>query len=107
MNIERYDFSVALGNLLDNALEACEKISEKPYIKVTIQTTQNALLIDVVNSVLEKTELYGGYTHKKDKRRHGYGIQNIRAVAEKYGGNFHYEYGKDCFCASVILPFVD
>ena len=107
MSIDRYDFSVVLGNLLDNAMEACDKITENPYVKVTIETTETALFIDVVNSALHKVNLYGGYTDKKDKNRHGYGIQNIDAVAQKYGGVFHYEYQKSCFVASVILPFKD
>lgn len=109
MNIERYDLSVVLGNLLDNAIEACNKIAvkEKPYIKVTIETTETALLIDVVNSSQQTVSLHNGYTDKKDKSRHGYGMQNIGAVADKYGGTFHYEYENSSFAATVILPFRD
>lgn len=88
-------------------MEACEKISENPYVKVTIETTETALFIDVVNSALHKANLHGGYTDKKDKNRHGYGIQNIQTIAQKNGGVFRYEYPKSSFVASVILPFKD
>lgn len=109
MNIDRYDLSVVLGNLLDNAIEGCEKLAaeDKPYIKVTIETTETALIIDVVNSALQKSTLHNGYTDKKDKSRHGYGMQNISAVAEKYSGIFHYEYENFSFATSVIIPFKD
>lgn len=109
INIERYDLSVVLGNLLDNAVEACRKItaSGERFVETTIVTTENALIIKVVNSALQKDSVDYGYTDKKDKRKHGYGLQNIRGVADQYGGTFHFEYRDSLFEASVILPFQD
>lgn len=107
INIERYDLSVVLGNLLDNALEACRKIPDpgERYVKAAIVTTDTALVIRIENSVLHKETAHYGYTDKKDKDQHGFGLSNIRRTAEKYGGTFCFACGDVSFEASVILPF--
>lgn len=109
INIERYDLCVVLGNLLDNAIEACRKVTDykERYTETTIVTTDTALIIRVENSAQPQNLVEYGYTDKKDKGRHGYGLQNIRGVADQYGGTFHFEYRNTSFEASVILPFKD
>lgn len=105
IHIERYDLSVALGNLLDNAVEACMKISlaEDRYIHVGIFTSDNALVINIVNSVLGGSFRKELSTDKQDKVRHGYGLGNVERIAEKYGGSFVAERGDSEFEATVVL----
>jgi sensor histidine kinase regulating citrate/malate metabolism len=107
INIERYDLSVALGNLLDNALEACQKmpVSNDRYISVMIATSEVALVINIVNS-----KERGGFeptTSKSDQLRHGYGLGNVAAIAEKYGGTFTVASEEARFEATAILPMKD
>jgi signal transduction histidine kinase len=107
INIERYDLSVTLGNLLDNAVEACKKISnpDDKYINVSIFTTDSALVINIINSKkanISKTELK---TNKPDKMLHGYGLGNIKVTAEKYGGTFVVSNNESNFEVTAILPF--
>lgn len=109
INIERYDLSVVLGNLLDNSIEACMEIvnPDDRYLKIAIITAETALIIDVTNSALRKKNVFSGFTNKSDKLKHGYGIKNINMIAEKYGGTFCYEQKESSFEASVILPLRD
>lgn len=106
IHIERYDLSVALGNLLDNAVEACMKIglAEDRYIHVGIFTSDNALVINIVNSVLSGSLKKELSTEKPDKVRHGYGLGNVERIAEKYGGSFVTEKGGSAFEATIVLP---
>jgi sensor histidine kinase regulating citrate/malate metabolism len=43
-------------------------------------------------------------TDKKDKEHHGYGISNVKAISEKYGGILTVE-RKEAYCeATFIVP---
>jgi sensor histidine kinase regulating citrate/malate metabolism len=108
VNIERYDLSVTLGNLLDNAVEACKKISnpDDKYIHASIFTSDVALIINIINSKsLSKSKDLK--TDKSDKTKHGYGLDNVRAVIEKYGGTFTVDNGESRFEVTAILPLQD
>lgn len=109
INIERYDLSVVLGNLLDNSIEACMEVlnPDDRYLEITLTTSETALIIFVVNSSIRKGEVIAGSTSKQDKIKHGYGIKNINMTADKYGGTFCYEQKESSFEASVIIPLRD
>ncbi len=109
INIERYDLSVALGNLLDNAIEACMKISnlDDRFINVNIFTTDTALVINILNSAVGNNVYKGFMSDKPDKIRHGYGLSNVNLIADKYGGSFTAERKESKFEATVVLPLVD
>lgn len=51
VNIERYDLCVALGNMLDNAIEASKKvkIADDRYILIKIHSNESALFIHILN----------------------------------------------------------
>ena len=103
--IERYDLCVALGNLLDNAVEACKKISnpDDRIISVSIITGDNSMVIHIENSA-ERMKENDFKTDKKDKLLHGYGISNVKAISEKYGGVFTIERRESSCEATLIFP---
>ncbi len=103
--IERYDLCVALGNLLDNAVEACKKVSnpDDRIIFVSIVTGDNSMVIHIENSTERMTGI-DFKTDKKDKLLHGYGISNVKAISEKYGGVFTIERRESSCEATLIFP---
>lgn len=105
INIERYDFCVALGNLLDNAVEAARKVinPDDRYISVSIITADNSLIINIENSS-ERMSNSDLKTDKKNTLLHGYGISNVKAIAEKYGGVFTIERRESSCEATLIFP---
>lgn len=109
INIERYDLSVVLGNLLDNAIEACIKISniDDRFITVNIFTNETALIINILNSAVGKNLFVKFKSDKSNKIIHGYGLSNVNLIAEKYGGSFIAERKESKFEATIVLPFVN
>ena len=109
INIERYDLSVALGNLLDNAIEACKKIRnlDDRYIDVNIFTTDTALVLNILNSAEGINTILKLKSDKPDKVRHGYGLSNVNRISEKYGGSFTVERKESKFEATIVLPLLD
>lgn len=105
INIERYDLCVALGNLLDNAVEAARKVinPDDRYISVSIITADNSLIINIENSS-ERMTNPDFKTDKKNTLLHGYGISNVKAIAEKYGGVFTIERRESSCEATLIFP---
>ena len=107
---DEYDLISLLGNLLDNAIEACAKCTD-PTIKLEIKNYKDYLSITVINSTAEPVlknnpELK---TTKKDKELHGIGLSSIQSVVDKYSGdiirNDVLMNEKDAFKCSVLLKF--
>lgn len=86
------DVCVILANALDNAIEACEKItvSYKKIIKVKCAFAQNIQIIQIANPVAEDVQIYNNSveTTKNDKSSHGIGLHNIMRTVDKYNGEF-------------------
>ena len=82
------------GNLLDNALEACEQIKGKErWIRIKIKKKNQLIYIEIANAIAKKPDQNGSgfISTKKENGLHGYGMRNIRDIVEKYEGIFQYE----------------
>lgn len=106
--MESVDFVSLLTNLLDNAIESAgEQLGEKrPEIHIQIERKRGYETILVKNtitaSVLQNNpELK---STKEDEAAHGYGILQIRQIAEKYGGLHRFYEEEGMFCAAVMVP---
>ncbi|SHK58996.1 sensor histidine kinase [Paramaledivibacter caminithermalis] len=113
ISIECIDISIIIGNLLDNAIEACEKVEEdNRYIEVNIYTKMNNLIIKVANSKLSEIELERkinneGFTTKSDAENHGFGLTNIKQTVEKYRGIIKIEDESNIFKINIAIPIED
>ena len=99
------DISIILSNLLDNAIEAAEQLTElKAEIKLNIFEISGYYSIVVKNSisssVLDMNKKL--QTTKADKTRHGYGLRTVRMLAEKHNGMTDI-YEKDGFFIVNVL----
>lgn len=76
------DLSVLLSNLLQNALEACEKMrpDEERFIEMQMSLRGNFLFVKCVNSAPAPD----AQQDVQRSREHGYGMAAMRRVAEKY-----------------------
>lgn len=67
-----------LGNLLDNAVEACKRLDDNidKWITVKIESQKHLLFLVIENAVCEPPVKKNGtpISIKQDKMRHGYGI---------------------------------
>lgn len=106
IRISDYDFSIVLGNLLDNALAACRKVTlPRPRImQVEIKTTSKELIVHIVNSIEErKFEKKAGM----ERLNHGYGTINIDKITLSYYGVYSHYIEKGMYHAIVSIPFLD
>ncbi len=101
------NLTIILGNLLENAIEATNKLNiSDRFISVEIIYGKGILKICIKNSCLnEKRQIYNGsiITTKSDKLNHGMGIISAMRAAEKYDGHIELNNLKTEFIATVIL----
>ena len=99
------DMVVILGNLLDNAIEACERMDSVGYIKVSVNYEKGCLLLNVKNSFDQVISKGCGefVTRKKDKSLHGLGLKSVKSVVGKYKGVASFASEEGEFSADILL----
>lgn len=97
--IPNYDICIVLGNLLENAFEACRELIANKKIRLIIVKQNEQLGIRVENS-FNGIALDGLSSNKKDR---GLGLKSVKAVALRYYGELVTEWSGDVFIASVIM----
>lgn len=100
------DLSVMIGNLLDNAMEACMKVEpEKRFVRFYMTKAKENLYIYVMNSADGSYRRgAGGYLSTKKSDQHGYGILRIDKVVKKYKGYRNRQDEGDVFATEILLP---
>lgn len=99
--------AVILGNLLDNALEACRGVPEgQRYIKLDISYVKEMLQICIRNSyhATHRKDSSGRYlTTKKDTLNHGIGLSSVEQAVSCYHGEMTAEGTGNEFRVSVVM----
>ncbi|WII39976.1 sensor histidine kinase [Paenibacillus thiaminolyticus] len=105
--LERYDLCIVLGNVLDNAIEAAQLVTQKEdrFIHLNISSNSQALFIQVINARRGENRFLER-TCKDNPHFHGIGLSNIQRVAKKYGGYLQTSPGNRRFDTVVVLPFI-
>lgn len=102
--INETDISVLLSNAPDNAVNGCAGAAE-PRIELVIGTRMAFTYIIVRNSirasVLSNNSALA--TNKSDKSLHGFGIDPMRHIAEKYDGSIEFKESNGEFIAEIWL----
>jgi len=106
IGINSLDLCIVLGNSLENAIEACDRLtdSQDKYIKLISKTIGNHIVLQITNS------FYGNIVNvdnriqsSKDGISHGIGLTNIRETANKYNGNVEFKYSENIFEITIIM----
>lgn len=94
-----------LGNLLDNAMEACEKLPpEQRFLRVYIDKFKGQFYLSVQNSSPPVKRDRGTYRTTKSGA-HGFGLFRIDRIAKKYGGYVNRQYEEGIFATELLVPF--
>ncbi|MEL7609318.1 MAG: ATP-binding protein [Bacillota bacterium] len=89
LSIGDSDLCVVLGNALENALEACERVapSDARFLSAEARISGGQLLIKIENACNGSLRQEDGrYISAKTGLEHGMGLLNIQKVMNAYGG---------------------
>jgi signal transduction histidine kinase len=107
--IEMIDISSIFSNLIDNAIEACNKIDDdniEKYITIKGTFVKGYYVIRCENSKTNKVIIKNNkiFTSKKDKFLHGIGLDSIKSSIKKYNGELKIKGSESKFIATIHIP---
>jgi len=103
VHIDATDLIILLSNVLNNAIEACEKCDSNPEIAVKGVYKLNRFILTVRNTYNGELNDNLGTT-KEDKSLHGYGIEAITNIVNKYNGHYYFEHEGNLFTTYIVIP---
>ena len=107
--MELEDICSIFSNVLDNSIEACEKINDyNKYISLEGKIIENFFVLKAENSKSNRINIKDSkvITDKKDKFLHGLGIKSIKQSVKKYNGEVVIDYTDDKFILNILIPIV-
>ncbi len=107
--MDMVDICSIFSNILDNAIEACNKIKSKDKDKkITLKGTviNDFFVIKCINTKENDVLLSGDniITDKKDKDLHGIGINSVKSSLKKYDGSVEFKFEEDEFTVVICIP---
>lgn len=104
IDIDSMDIVSVLTNLLDNAIEECERITEgAKNITLSCVCQKGTVAICCENSCNDSEKSKKLVTQKSNKLLHGLGTNIIKKIAEKYDGSYSADAKDGKFSASVLM----
>lgn len=95
---------VLLSNLLDNAIEACNKYVSAPQIRFSM-VFDKTLFLTIDNTSPPVSIVAGNIsTSKSNKGEHGYGLINVKRVLNDLGAEFAFQYSDGWFSFVADIP---
>ncbi|GAA0181072.1 hypothetical protein SH2C18_36570 [Clostridium sediminicola] len=107
ISIDDMDICSIFANTLDNAIEASLKIEDISKRKITIKarTSKGYFSYSISNQKINDVLVEKGsiISSKQAKETHGYGLQNVRDIVNKYNGTIDINYNSEEFSLVMII----
>jgi sensor histidine kinase regulating citrate/malate metabolism len=102
------DLCAIFGNAMDNAIEATERVRYVNMREISVKIgVSDCMLIMRFQNYYDGTLLRQGdrlLSSKEEKQDHGYGLENIQRIAEKYGGTVASDADEQEFSLHILIP---
>ena len=103
--ISDLDWVIILGNILDNAIEACQQIKAgERKIELFIHQYKKMLIIRLENSAADRPDAQKGRLRSNKQGHFGIGLSNVQDTVKKYDGDMELEFNDNCFKTRIIIP---
>lgn len=101
IKFENYDLCIILGNLIENAINACLLLPPdiERYIELKILQDVSSILIETKNPYDPEI-----CNIPRKRTKHGYGLKNVTKIVNKYGGNLDIKTTDGTFQITIIIP---
>ncbi len=108
-NIKYDDLATIMGNIFDNAIQACKIVPEDSvrFIDLQIKQMKAYLCISMKNSMQEEVLCGPNDIKESDGLVHGFGLQNINMITQKYDGFVKIIKEEETFTIFIMLTNFD
>ncbi len=97
------DVCIILGNLLENALKACENVGKDAWMRVFVEAECQRLIIVVDNTAPMPPKERDGKFLSSHHKGLGIGTQSVKDIATRYDGIAELKWENGIFYAAVML----
>lgn len=106
LTLSDVELGVVVGNLLDNAIEACLTVPEGRFLRLYISMKGNMLYFSMLNTAGEKKKKVGTFFKTEKDGMHGFGLRRAEAILEKHGGWIKYNSEDGAFTSEFLVPAI-
>ena len=106
LTLSDLELSIILGNLLDNAIEACRKAEGEKFLRLTLRIKGNMLYFYLLNSAGKKQTKIGSLFKTGKSGAHGFGLHRAEAILRQHGGWVKYNSEDGAFTSEFLVPAV-
>lgn len=107
LNMNVSDIAVILSNALDNAIEATSQVSDESarFLSVAANANGDYIILKFSNNTETIPTIIDGKitTTKSNGQIHGFGLESIKTLAQKYHGDSFIEFDNYIFTLTVVL----
>ena len=107
LTISDAELSIIVGNLLDNAIEACRTVRGERFIRIYATMKGNMLYFSMLNTAGEKKKKIGSLFATQKDGMHGFGLRRAEAILEEHGGWVKYNSEDGAFTSEFLVPVVE
>lgn len=100
------DLCTVLANILDNAIEATQKLSSNRIIRIDAAIRNGLFIMNVSNHVETEVKIKKDgtiKTSKKNQSEHGFGIKNVQKAVKKYSGTVSVTCENKVFSVDIMM----
>lgn len=99
------DLCTMLGNVLDNAIESCEKIEENHrFIRIYIAMVKEQFYLSIQNGSVETINFHQENYISTKRGNHGLGMKRVAAVVGRWGGYLNINQEAGVFATEITIP---
>ena len=103
--INYMDLNTIYANIIDNAINSCEKCKDR-HIKIQTKADNQYQIIKFTNSCMHTIEINDTFiSSNKESDEHGYGLDNIKKTVKKYDGFVQFKFDVDSKEFITIIIF--
>lgn len=104
LTVSDLELSIIVGNLLDNAIEACREADGERFIRIFIGMKGKMLYFSLLNSAGAKREKMNGFFRTGKSGVHGFGLRRAEAIIKDHGGWVKYNSEDGAFTSEFLVP---
>lgn len=106
LEMDDSDICIILGNIFDNAIEACKKIDEDKMIYFEISQKKGYVNFIIKNSIKKSVLKSNPHlkTNKLNAIWHGIGLKSVKETVSRYGGMIDFYENNNLFVTDIWIP---
>lgn len=104
--ISDVELSILVGNLLDNAIEACRSVTGERFLRIFIGMKGKMLYFSMLNAAGTKRKKLGSLFASQKEGFHGFGLRRAETILKDHGGWVKYNSEDGAFTSEFLVPAI-